>query len=166
MSVEIAKKGAGAVDGLRDLWLELHHHHQRVQPGWTYKDDDASWAARRAAYVRWLSGDGFVLLARRDGEPVGYALVDVRTEPDDTWASDDRVAHIRSLLVRPGGRGEGLGTRLLDRIDAELDALGVRDVWIDALAANDRAIDLYERRGFRPAVLYLARLKSAEPGTP
>ncbi|WP_170201322.1 GNAT family N-acetyltransferase [Actinocorallia herbida] len=160
MSVEIVKAGPEVVDELRDLWLELHHHHQRVQPGWRYKDDEDSWRVRREEYLRWLSGDGFVLLARQDGELVGYALVDVRTDADDTWVSDDRAAHIRSLLVRPEGRGHGLGTGLLDAIDTELAALGVQDVWIDALAANDRAIGLYEQRGFRPAVLYLARLRA------
>ncbi|GAB2853401.1 hypothetical protein GCM10022221_61090 [Actinocorallia aurea] len=158
MAVEIVKAGPEAVEGLRDLWLELHRHHQRVQPGWPYKDDAASWEARRAEYRRWLQGEGFVLLAKEGGETLGYALVDVRTDPDDTFAADDRAAHIRSLLVRPEGRGQGLGTRLLDAVDAELAALSVRDVWIDALADNTQAIALYEKRGFRPAVLYLARL--------
>ncbi|MDX6740384.1 GNAT family N-acetyltransferase [Actinocorallia sp. A-T 12471] len=158
MGVEIVKVGPEAVDDLRELWLELHHHHQRVQPGWRYKDDEASWLARRAEYGGWLDGDGFALLAREGDKTVGYALVEVRTDPDDTWVSADRIAHIHSLLVRPEGRGHGVGTSLLDAVDTELAALGVKDVWIDALAANTDAITLYERRGFRPAVLYLARL--------
>ncbi|GAB3672993.1 hypothetical protein GCM10027589_42720 [Actinocorallia lasiicapitis] len=165
MSTEIVKGGVEVVDRLRGLWLELHRHHQDVQPGWVYKDDEASWEGRRAEYLRWLAGGGFVLLAEKDGEPVGYALVEVVDAPDDTWVAGDRSAHIHSLLVTPGGRGEGLGTRLLDRIDEELAAEGIEDVWIDALVGNEQAIKLYERRGFRPAVLYLARFKEGRPAT-
>ncbi|GAA3209054.1 GNAT family N-acetyltransferase [Actinocorallia longicatena] len=165
MSVEISKAGAEAVERLRGLWLELHHHHQSVQPGWEYKGDEASWEARREAYLRRLAGDGsFVLLAEDAGELVGYLLVEVKTEPDDTWTGDDRFAHVHSLSIVPAGRGQGLGTRLLDRMEEELAADGVEDIWIDALTGNEQAIKLYERRGFRPAVVYLAKLGKAEPG--
>jgi len=73
------------------------------------------------------------------------------------------VAEIETLLVHTDARGAGLGSGLLDRIDAELAAEGVADVFIGAVLTNTDAIRLYERRGFRPAWVYMLRLADAPP---
>jgi ribosomal protein S18 acetylase RimI-like enzyme len=160
----ITRAGAQALDRLRPLWLALHAHHQAVggpELG-PYVDDAASWAARRALYSGFLADGGFVLLAERDGELVGYAMVAIKTavetELDDTWRSGVRVAEIETLSVAPSARGAGIGTALLDAIDAELAVAGIDDVLVAALVGNADAIRLYERRGFRPASLHMMRL--------
>jgi ribosomal protein S18 acetylase RimI-like enzyme len=164
VGVTITRAGAEALDRLRPLWLELHHHHQAVGgPALgPYVDDDTSWTACRATYAKLLTGDGFALLAERDGELLGYALVAVmpaaETLLDDTWRVGERVAEIETISVAPAERGAGIGTALLDRVDAELAAAGIDDVLIGAVVTNADAIRLYERRGFRPAWLYMTRL--------
>ena len=164
MTVTINRKGAEVLDDLRPLWLALHHHHQAVggERLGPYVDDDASWAARRVLYTEYLAGGGFVLLAERDGAPVGYAMVAIKTsaetELDDTWQARERVAEIETLVVSPEARGAGLGSALLDAVDAELAGMGIDDVLIAAFVTNTEAIRLYERRGFRPASLYMIRL--------
>ena len=164
MGLTITRAGAEALDRLRPLWLELHHHHQAVGgPALgPYVDDEASWSARRALYADFFRGGGFAMLAERDGDLIGYALVAVKTsaetELDDTWRAGARVAEIETLSVAPAARGAGVGSALLDRVDAELQAAGIRDVLIAAFVTNLDAIRLYERRGFRPASLYLIRL--------
>jgi ribosomal protein S18 acetylase RimI-like enzyme len=164
VEVTIARAGAEALDRLRPLWLELHHHHQAVGgPALgPYVGDDESWAARRALYAEFLAGGGFAVLAERDGELIAYAMVAVKTsaetELDDTWRSGERVAEIETLSVAPSARGRGIGSALLDRVDAELEAEGIHDVLIAAFVTNLDAIRLYERRGFRPVSLYLIRL--------
>ena len=162
--LEISRAGAEALDRLRPLWLALHHHHQAVLgPALgPYVDDEASWAARRALYAGFLAAGGFAVLAERDGALVGYALVAIKsseeTELDDTWRAGARVAEIETMSVLPSARRQGIGGALLDRIDAELEAAGVRDVLVAAMAPNAGAIRLYERRGFRPSMLQLVRL--------
>ena len=107
MGLTITRAGAEALDRLRPLWLELHHHHQAVggEALGPYVDDDASWSARRALYEDFLAGGGFAVLAERDGELIGYAMVAVKTsaeiEFDDTWRSGERVAEIETLVVCP-----------------------------------------------------------------
>ena len=125
-------------------------------------DDAASWRARRELYAGFLDGGGFALLAEREGELIGYAMVAVtpvaETLMPDTWRTGELVAEIETLSVTPAARGEGVGSALLDRIDAELESAGVDDVMIGAFVTNADAIRLYERRGFRPAWLYMLRL--------
>ena len=164
VDVAIRRAGAEALDRLRPLWLELHHHHQHVGGAalGPYVGDDASWAARRELYREFFAGGGFAALAERDGELIGYAMVAIKTsaetELDDTWVSAPRVADIETMSVLPAARGAGVGTALLDFVDAELAAEGIDDVLIAAFVTNLDAIRLYERRGFRPASLYMIRL--------
>jgi ribosomal protein S18 acetylase RimI-like enzyme len=164
VGLTISRAGVEALDRLRQLWLELHRHHQAVGGAalGPYVDDDASWTARRTLYEDFLAGGGFAVLAERDGELIGYAMVAVKTsaeiEFDDTWRSGARVAEIETLSVSHSARGAGVGSALLDRVDAELEAAGIHDVVIAAFATNTDAIRLYERRGFRPASLLLIRL--------
>ena len=165
MGVTITRVGAEALDRLRPLWLELHHHHQAVGgPALgPYVDDEHSWNACRATYAKLFDAGGFAFLAERDGELVGYALVAVmpasETILDDTWRVGERVAEIETVFVAPAERGAGIGSALLDRVDAELQAEGIEDVLIGAVVTNSDAIRLYERRGFRPAWLYMMRLR-------
>jgi ribosomal protein S18 acetylase RimI-like enzyme len=160
----ITRAGAEVLDRLRPLWLELHHHHQAVggEALGPYVDDDTSWRECRAMFASYLERGGFALLAERDGELVGYAVVGIAPVSDtllpDTWQTGERVAEIESLSVAPEARGAGIGSALLDRIDAELEGEGISDVLVGAVVTNVDAIRLYERRGFRPAWLYMFRL--------
>jgi len=162
LDVTVRKAGPEVIDDLEPLWIRLHTHHQSVMPGWTYHPDADSWAVRRAEYVEWLGIEGsFVLLAERGDELVGYALVHVKQGPDDTWVTGTRMAELESLSVLPTERGKGIGTLLLDEVDAELERLGIGDYFINALAGNKDAIRLYERRGLRPMVVLLGRLAAS-----
>ena len=124
------------VDDLRPLWLQLHAHHQSIAPELApYLDDDESWRARRVLYVETLGGEGFALVARDGwGALVGYAMVAIhREEPNawsDTWRVGQAVGEVETLLVVPEARGGGVGTRLLDAVDEELERRGIEDLVI------------------------------------
>ena len=66
----------------------------------------------------------------------------------------------------PDARGRGIGTLLLDAVDAELAARGIGDMVIGAVAQNTDAIRLYERRGFRTAWTVLTRFASQTGAQP
>jgi len=158
--ITISLAGPDRLDELRELWLAMHHHHQQVavlQP--LVADDEISWRRRRTRYLDWLHADDEALLviADRGPMPVGYAMVHLVNGPDDTWPLANRYADIYSLSVTPDARNQGIGTRLLDYIDAELTRLGITDVQLAVMVGNDQAQRLYERRGFRPAETVLYR---------
>jgi GNAT superfamily N-acetyltransferase len=163
VDLRVRKGGAELIDRLAPLWLALHAHHQSVQPGFAYFPDERSWPVRRSCYQRWIREDGsFILLAERGGHAVGYAFVEIQAGPDDTWVTGSRIAELQTLCVALAERGHGVGTLLLDAVDAELDRLGVGDLLIGTLAANTGAQRLYERRGLRPVLIHYARF-AAEP---
>ena len=163
--VRVVTVDESRLHALRPLWLQLHHHHRDSLPSFTgfVADDESSWQARLALYRRVLaSGQGFVLAAEQDGIVVSYAAVEVLEGADDTFAVGARHAEVLTLVVDHDARGLGLGTQLLDAVDARLAAEGINDVVISVMHGNDRARHFYERRGLIPAETYLWRV-SADP---
>lgn len=161
IGVELAFGGLDLLDELEPLWLALFDHHATVRTQDVPIIERAlSWPRRRALYERLLPGpDAFVLLARRDGRPVGYVLAHVHDDgPDDTWPTGARVGEIESLAVLPDERGAGLGTLLLDVAEQRLEAAGVRDLRLVVLTGNDAALRFYRRRGMSPVLVGMIKL--------
>ena len=93
-----------------------------------------TWAARldaargQALFVLWV-----------DGEPSGLVS-----------ATKDRhgVGHIGAMWIAPAARGLHLGSRLLDRALAFLDASGCSTVELSVTEGNAGPLALYRSRGF------------------
>lgn len=101
------------------------------------------------------------LLAELDGQVVGMAH-SYPMDADPTAAAEpDPVLRPYSELEDPGSlylaglavaeplRGRGLGTRLMQAVDARARALGRPRVSLICLERNDGAMRLYRRLGFR-----------------
>jgi len=161
--VTIAAIGQERLDELRDLWLALHRYHGEIGSHPLVGDETASWESRHALYDAWLRfHEGFILLAERDSQPVGYAAVHLNDGPDDTYPVAARWAEIYSLSVIPTARGQGIGTRLLDAVDETLAAMDIIDVAVSAMVENEEALRLYRTRGFVPREVFLFRFVVTE----
>jgi ribosomal protein S18 acetylase RimI-like enzyme len=146
--VAIVPLPASRVDELRELWLALHHAHSAVAAVPLQPDDELSWRLRRSGYLQWLeAGTAFALGAELGSELAGYALVRLHEGADNTFDLGPRHGELYSLCVTPEQRGQGIGTRLLDEVDRELQRRGIANLAIAVLAGNDDARRLYERRG-------------------
>jgi ribosomal protein S18 acetylase RimI-like enzyme len=140
------------LDALEPLWRALMDRHREVWelvPMRTYED---SWSRRRAQYREWLAAPGgFVLVARRGDDLLGYAVVGIEAA-DETYATSERQAEIHTLAVLPGERDRGLGAALMEAAERRLLADGVTDVLVGTMHGNDAAQRFYERRGYTPFV--------------
>lgn len=105
--------------------------------------------ARLVAELPDFDPRGICFVARADApdEPIAFAKTELR--PDD----DGRpTGWIGQIGVLPAHRGNGLGRFLLQWGVAHLRGLGAEAVELAVEAANDRALGLYRRNGFEPAV--------------
>ncbi len=154
--------GLDELPALEPLWRSLHAHHRRVAQVPVLADDDLSWQRRSDWYRGMLTaGEAFLLLARDGAEAVGYAFVHIRPGDDDTWPVGGQMAELVSLAVTPKRRGGGVGTALMDAVDAELARRGIVDLEVAVMAGNARALAFYERRGLRVGEVLLFRFGSA-----
>jgi len=141
---------------IEPLWNALREHHSSVEPDLgAPRSRQDSWARRRSQYEQWLaSPEAFVLLAEREGKPVGYAMVRVR-EGSATWPLGERAGEIETLSVLAGERDRGTGTALLEAVRGELGALEVKELSLHAAPRNVDAIRFYERNGFSTYALWM-----------
>jgi ribosomal protein S18 acetylase RimI-like enzyme len=160
--LEVLRVGPESLDRLEPLWEALRQHHVSLLPHLPQQPADRSWARRRAFYERVLNDpEAFVLVAVLDGHDVGYAIVALHNGPSETWVTGNRIAEVETLSVLPDVRRRGVGTALLDRVDAELATLGVRDLRIAVIPANTDAVGFYKRRGLHPFLTVLSNFPSA-----
>lgn len=157
--------GASELDLLEPLWNALREHHSSVTPQLGGpRSRRESWLRRRSEYEGWLRNpDAFVLLAQRGGEPVGYAMVQVRGG-SPTWPVSERAGEIETLSVLPGERGKGTGAALLEAVREQLARRGITEVSLHAITTNGDAIRFYERHGFSTHALWM-RAGGSEPGS-
>jgi len=137
------------IDEVGPLWKVLLDHiavlPRSIVP---VRPSDESWHIERELMLEELEGEAFVLVARQGSEPVGYAFVCIEG-PDPVWYTGDKHAELAHLCVADDQRGNGVGSALMDAMDAELERRGVEDVEIGVDSGNDVASALYESRGYR-----------------
>jgi len=149
--VTVSRAGAERVDELEPLWAAMHAHHSTLQGEVApVRDLPESWRRRREQYARWLAEDAAqLLIAERDGEALGYAVVTVAAGPP-TWDVGEQVAELESLAVLESARGEGVGKMLVVAAREAASARGARRMAVGVAHANAGALRFYEREGFAP----------------
>jgi ribosomal protein S18 acetylase RimI-like enzyme len=162
--VAIRRLDPDELDRLEPLWSALRLHHAAVAPGFGPPRERAdSWGRRREEYERWLAEPGaFALVAERSSEPLGYAIVHLR-RGSPTWPLSEPAAELETLSVLPSERGQGIGSALLDAVQAELTASGIAALSLLVVAGNDEALGFYERHGFGTASIWMRRQHPPKP---
>ena len=64
------------------------------------------------------------------------------------WRKGSGTAHLYSIVTHPDFQGRGMGTALLDKLEAEARERGCTRIRLEVRADNTDAIALYERRGY------------------
>jgi ribosomal protein S18 acetylase RimI-like enzyme len=145
------------VDRLEALWRALRDHHATLPAMPPVRSLEASWEYRRRQYLDWLSqGEHTLLLAERDGEPIGYAVVSVGGGAA-TWDVGDRTVEIETLSVLESERGKGVGRALTDAAAGVATEAGAGSVLVGVAHSNEDALRFYEREDFRPFYVLLIR---------
>jgi ribosomal protein S18 acetylase RimI-like enzyme len=147
--VTIGRLGGAQIDLLEPLWRSLIDHIRELGSVVSLVPHEQSWPRRRAIYQElFADGESFALGAWRGEQLVGYAMVHI-APPDAVWFTGSRYAELTSLCLAPAERGDGLGTELLDAVEAGLLERGLDEYVIGVDSVNDGARRFYERRGFR-----------------
>ena len=159
MDFVVRRGGRDDVERLAGLWRALREAHASLAEMPATKTLEDSWAYRRGQYLDWLSKDGYtLLLAERDGEPIGYAMVSVGGGAA-TWDVGSKTVEIETLSVLESERGKGVGRALTDAAAEVAAEAGAGSVLVGVAHSNADAIRFYEREGFAP--FYVSLIKPA-----
>jgi ribosomal protein S18 acetylase RimI-like enzyme len=158
--IEVLRHDAVDVETLRPLWQALRAHHHAVAPDFGPLRPEAEGWAQRGQDYRDIVAEGGAVFVARDGEAlVGLAIC----EPDEgrsaTWPYPRTSLHVVDLVVLPEARGQRVGERLMEAVEAEARARGCEAVDLMVAGPNAGARRFYERAGYTPdLVTYRKRL--------
>jgi ribosomal protein S18 acetylase RimI-like enzyme len=156
---EISPGSATDIPELKTAFLSLHDHHRALSAVALTEPDDRAWAERMRTYEQYFAEDRALLhLARIGAQCVGYAFAVLHAGSDDTFPLGAGYAELYTLAVLPEWRGSGIGTALLDVVDAALKDAAIPNLTVAVMAQNDAAIRLYRRRGLVPGELIMYRI--------
>ncbi len=147
MDVRIREMAADDIDAVAEIRVRGWQFAYRGLMPQSYLDalsveEDA--AARRERWATPWPGI-MVLIAERDGRPVGFCAFGPTRDDDHA----QRTFDIYAIYARPEAIGTGAGRALMDAALDRCRAAGVDSVALWVLTGNDRARRFYERAGFR-----------------
>jgi ribosomal protein S18 acetylase RimI-like enzyme len=128
---------------LVDLWIDLAAD-QRYYGSHLVPTENRS--VIREAMSQHVVTDS-VLVARRNGDVVGFVTFDVES---GRYRQDVSRGVVHNIYVRDDDRNESIGYALLTAAEAELETRGVDIVSLQAMASNDRARRFYREHGYTP----------------
>ncbi|MFD1587497.1 GNAT family N-acetyltransferase [Halorientalis brevis] len=148
-----------AADALADLWVRLAD--EQRQHGSQLRTE-ANRETIRESILRAIVTEGlFVARAEPDdgidadaGTILGFVMFSTESKSFETTVSRGTI---QNLYVRPEYRNRGIGSELLDTATAALEDRGIEVVKLDVMADNEAAARFYERHGFEPHRVQLAK---------
>ena len=153
--VRIIEAGPERIEELEPLWRALYEAHREIAEGVAgVRPFEETWRQRQGQYRGWLGGDtdAVLLVAERDGRPVGYAMLTAGPGAA-TWDLGEVTVELETLSVLPEERGSGVGAALMDASRAWALERGVRTIHVGLAHTNVGARRFYEREGFTPFYL-------------
>lgn len=129
----------------------------RMHPGRTASPRDP------ARLDRFFSDLGDRTFLTKPGAQAFVATIDGQSSgvisfyPDKDYFTDHPRTYVDNLAVAQDVEGKGVGRALLDYVERWAREHGYREVVLDVFAGNQRAIAFYERQGYRPDHIRMAK---------
>ena len=104
-----------------------------------------------------VDGDAFALVADEDGTAIGWAVVHTKFRDDQDWdpPDDDTKAfqsgdnaYLENIEVTARVRSNGIGSQLLEAVQAEAKKRGKTTLWLHTSENNVKAHQLFDREGW------------------
>jgi ribosomal protein S18 acetylase RimI-like enzyme len=101
------------------------------------------------AYKRHKRGLSVLWVAELTGKGIiGQVFIQLTCDRPELANGNDR-AYLYSFRVQPEYRSSGVGTRMMETVEEDLRERGYRFVTLNVARDNERAQQLYIRRGYR-----------------
>ena len=91
-----------------------------------------------------------IFIAEIDDQVAGYTFCIFQNVENDPVLCDRKVLYIDDLCVDESRRGQGIATRLYDRVCEFAREFGCHAVTLNVWCGNDSAMAFYEKSGMKP----------------
>lgn len=156
MSIVIRPFAAGDRAVVIDLVHQLNLYEDGISAD-RARDVKAAEACLDFDLARVARDGGAVVVAVDGREVIGMMCFVLERPPPYLRAEFAQVGWVSELVVDERHRGQGIGTALLEEAERLARRHGVRRLMIGAIVGNHIARKAYERFGFRPAAIEMAK---------
>ncbi|KAJ54144.1 hypothetical protein ACMU_03410 [Actibacterium mucosum KCTC 23349] len=126
--------------------------HAKMVPGQFYAAPEP--ARLKSFYDDWVNDpDKFILVAREDGQAVGYAAFSVTRREGNPFVRPQRNGEVDQIAVRTDRQGRGIGTALIKAGKARLVAVGCHTISASYHVFNTASARLMEKNGLNVRVM-------------
>jgi len=126
---------------IEELNADIMATHAEGNHFWRLTEDDVA------------PGTGAFFVVRLDGAPIGCGAVR-KLNADE--------AELKRMFVRPEARKRKIGAAIVDALETEARALGVKRLLLETALYLESAVQIYERAGFTPIDNYGEYVGSAD----
>jgi GNAT superfamily N-acetyltransferase len=143
-SIRIRLARTGEMDAIRDLTLVAYAEFAISMPA-------VNWRGLKATIMKTLSqpGNAEVIVAELGSELIGSVLLfPVESDAYGAWVERADWPELRLLAVKPGARGRGIGTLLMEECIRRARQAGASALGLHTGDSMAVALPMYERRGF------------------
>ncbi len=92
--------------------------------------------------------DCFALVAKSDGESIGYLVGIMKSRPESAFQYEKTILEIDQIAVVSGYRKLGVGKRLLDAACLRAREKGISEIQLNHWAGNELAENFFGKNGF------------------
>ena len=148
--MEITTASTDLSETVTDLWVDLARSQRRHGSHLLGAKNRA--VVRQTVVQRIVTDD--ILVARRDGQVVGFVMFSVER---GRYEQDVSRGLVENIYVKPPARRAGVGSSLLEAAERRLTGDGATVITIEAMADNDAAREFYAAHGYLPHRLELEK---------
>lgn len=147
--MEILTPSLSAAERLVEQWLSLAESQRRFESHLLVSENRTR--IRESICNHIATGR---LLVARDEAIRGFVMFTIEV---GGYEQDVTRGLVENLYVDPDHRNDGVGARLLDNAETELQTQGADVVTLDVMAANEAGRRFYRRHGYEPHRLELEK---------
>ena len=141
------------VEAVGRLWYQLSLYHENFARYYAVRPDTE---AILGDHVRDLMHRNCIFfVAEAGGRVVGFVSGYIVMRNPQLVV--DRVGKVDNIFVDDEFRGKGIGTQLLEQLFAYIKSQNVVYIELSCDFANDRALELYKRLGFKEQKVFMVR---------
>ncbi|HLW92974.1 MAG TPA: GNAT family N-acetyltransferase [Roseiarcus sp.] len=144
-----------------DILAELNQTVQTLHAS-LYPDDFKGSVDPSAARAFFHARLGAIVIAAIDDAPVSYLWFEEQPRPETPFAPARPRLFIHHVAVAPDARRKGVGAALMAYVAQRALARGVREIALEAWAANREAQQFFGAQGFAPVKVSLRKRLIAE----
>ncbi|OVE86451.1 GNAT family N-acetyltransferase [Natronolimnobius baerhuensis] len=151
----IAYATSDDLEAVTDRWVDLARG-QRAYGSSIYADDNRETMSETLAAHQFTDS---LLVARLEGNLVGFASFSLE---QGALELETTRGMLSNLYVDPAYRGRGIGTALLEAVEAEVADRGADVLRLEVMAANEDARRFYRNHGYDAVRMTMDRTLGAQ----